>query len=388
MAEPFKNLIGPAVVCDVGHHLQRVWPAFERRAFEQQALHGLDTLEFKARAEHLSQALQNHLPERFEAAADILQASLKSVPPPRFEHDPDRELGTLGTDETGLGGWALWAFGDFTATRAAGRLELLDRAMALLHAITQRFTAEFAIRPFIVAHPEPMWRILRQWQHDPSAHVRRLVSEGSRPRLPWGLRLHTLVKDPSPTLPLLLTLQDDPSEYVRRSVANHLNDIAKDHPEHLVSWLHTHLPEASPARHKLLRHASRHLIKAAHPGVMSAWGLGQALQGQASLRAARTSVRIGEKVTLHFEISAEASSPQSQALEIDYLVHHIKANGATSPKAFKGKRLTLNPGDTVRWDKSHSFVPVSTRRYVEGPHRIELQINGQVMSHTMVNLLR
>ena len=121
---------------------------------------------------------------------------------------------------------------------------------------------------------------------------------------------------------------------------------------------------------------------------MSAWGLGHILQGKASLRADRTSVAIGEKVTLHFEVSADASHPQPQALEVDYLVHHIKANGSTSPKAFKGKRLTLAPGETARWDKLHSFVPVSTRRYVEGPHRIDLQINGQVMSHTDVSLVR
>jgi 3-methyladenine DNA glycosylase AlkC len=119
----------------------------------------------------------------------------------------------------------------------------VPRALRCLHALTQRFTAEFAIRPFIVQHPQRTLATLQRWVHDPSAHVRRLVSEGSRPRLPWGLRLQALVRDPSPTLPLLRALQDDPSAYVRRSVANHLNDIAKDHPALVVA-----LGARAPAR--------------------------------------------------------------------------------------------------------------------------------------------
>ncbi len=117
----------------------------------------------------------------------------------------------------------------------------------MLHAITQRFTAEWAIRPFIVAHPALCFATLERWVDDPSVHVRRLVSEGSRPRLPWGLQLKSLIADPTPTLPLLEALQDDASEYVRRSVANHLNDIAKDHPQLIAQWLERHLPGASPA---------------------------------------------------------------------------------------------------------------------------------------------
>jgi 3-methyladenine DNA glycosylase AlkC len=384
MAEAFKHLIGPAVVKQVAHHLQRVSPTFNAKRFEQLALDGLEGLEFKARAHHLSLALQTTLPERFEEAADILQASLKAVPRPRFEHDPDEDLGTLGTDDTGLGGWALWAFGDFVAQRGMANPE---RSLRALHAITQRFTAEFAIRPFIVQHPDLVFRTLGGWVNDPSAHVRRLVSEGSRPRLPWGLRLQTLVKDPSPTLPLLHALQDDPSEYVRRSVANHLNDIAKDHPDVVANWLAKHLPEAPLPRQRLLRHASRSLIKTGHPGVMQAWGLGQGLLGTARLLASSTSVRIGEKVMLHIELTAQAGHASDQRLEVDYLVHHIKANGSTSPKAFKGKRVVLPSHGRVSWDKSHSFVPVSTRSYFPGEHRIELQVNGQVVAKTEVLLL-
>jgi 3-methyladenine DNA glycosylase AlkC len=381
MAEPFKNLINAQTVQAVAHHLHRVWPAFPAAAFEQQASDGLEALEFKARAEHLSAALQATLPDDFLHAADVLQASLKAVPTPVFDHDPDDELGSLATDDTGLGGWALWAFGDFTARRG---LPHTDRALALLHAITQRFTAEFAIRPFIIAQPERVFATLQQWQHDPSAHVRRLVSEGSRPRLPWGLRLQQLVKDPRPTLPWLYQLQDDPSGYVRRSVANHLNDIAKDHPHLLVDWLGEHLPNASVQRQRLLRHASRSLIKAGHIGALAAWGVGEAFKGLVTMSVTPTKARIGESVKLQVQLRSHAR--HTQALEMDLRVHHIKAHGGSSPKTFKGKRLQLAAGVALDWSRSLSFAPVSTRQLYPGAHRIELLINGQTVAEATVLL--
>jgi 3-methyladenine DNA glycosylase AlkC len=381
MAEAFKNLIGEAVVRDVGHHLQRVWPGFARQRFESLALAGLEALAFKARAEHLASALQQTLPSDFDQAASLLQASLKPVPTARHEDDPDKALGTLGTDATGLGGWALWAFGEYVVREGMAHPE---RALQALHAITQRFTAEFAIRPFLAQHPQQVLATLSQWQHDPSAHVRRLVSEGSRPRLPWGLRLQALVQDPSPTLPLLHTLQDDPSEYVRRSVANHLNDIAKDHPDVIVQWLQQHLPDAPPARVKLLRHASRTLIKAGHPGVLHAWGLGQAFRGQTRLMLQAERVRVGE--SLPFEVHLHAAPGPTQTLELDYRIHHVKANGQTSPKTFKGKRLQLTAAAPLQWTKQHSFKPISTRRYHPGRHEIEVVLNGQSVATAAFDL--
>jgi len=381
MAEPFKNLINADVVRRAGHHLQRAWPDFDQRRFEQLAITGLDVLEFKARAQHLSLALERTLPTDFHQAADVLQASLKAVPKPRADHDPDKELGALTTDDTGLAGWALWAFGEYVARHG---IEHPERALQALHAITQRFTAEFAIRPFMVRHPKLTLATLSRWVNDPSAHVRRLVSEGSRPRLPWGLRLQALVQDPSPTLPLLLKLQDDPSEYVRRSVANHLNDIAKDHPHLIVDWLQSHLPEAPDTRRKLLRHACRTLIKDGHAGVLRAWGLGEAFEGQLVLNLGARKVSVGEALPL--QVTLTSGSTRTQTLEMDYRVHHVKANGDTSAKTFKGKRLTLAAGERLVWLKQHPLKPVSTRRYYPGRHHIELLLNGQVVASDKFDL--
>jgi 3-methyladenine DNA glycosylase AlkC len=253
-----------------------------------------------------------------------------------------------------------------------------ERALAALHALTQRSTAEFAIRPFIVAHPQLSFATLMAWTRDPSAHVRRLVSEGSRPRLPWGLQLKALIADPSPTLPLLHALQDDTSPYVRRSVANHLNDIARDNPAVFTHWLAQHLPEASAERRALLKHASRTLIKRGHAPVLKAWGLGQRYRGEAQLLIQPRQVELGGAVVLELTLHSSAARPQP--LVIDYVVHHVKGDGGTSPKVFKGWALTLPAHGRQVLAKTHSLKPVTTRRYIAGRHLVEIQVNGTVVS--------
>ncbi|HOF32288.1 MAG TPA: DNA alkylation repair protein, partial [Burkholderiaceae bacterium] len=294
MAEPFKNLIHAGTVAQAGQHLRRVWPAFDRARFESLATTGLETLELKARAMLLADALEATLPEDFAQATDVIEASL--APPMALDGRGEPMSLSPAERESGISGWAVWSLGEFVVRR--GMIDV-PRALRCLHALTQRFSAEFAIRPFIAQHPQPTLATLTQWVHDPSVHVRRLVSEGSRPRLPWGQRLQLLVRDPAPTLPLLRALQDDPSAYVRRSVANHLNDIAKDHPELVAQWVHDHRVDASAQRCALLRHASRTLIKQGHAPTLAAWGLGQPLRGQAELALSASRVAIGDTLGLH-----------------------------------------------------------------------------------------
>jgi 3-methyladenine DNA glycosylase AlkC len=278
-----------------------------------------------------------------------------------------------GTD--GLSGWAVWPLADYVATRG---LADPQRALATLRALTQRFTAEWSIRPFIEQHPELAFNTLMQWTSDPSPHVRRLASEGSRPRLPWGAQLKGLIADPSPTLPLLAALQDDPSPYVRRSVANHLNDIAKDHPALLAQWLEQHLVAAPAERRALLKHASRTLIKKGDAPVLKAWGLGQRFKGNVALNLSGRSVAIGDTLTL--TATLQSTSARTQKLVIDYAVHHVKANGQTTPKVFKGWALELAPHETRVLNKRHSLRLITTRQYHAGRHHIDIRVNGETLA--------
>ncbi len=359
--EPFKNLLNAPGVQAAASRLHAAWPDFDAPRFVQQACSGLDALEMKARALQICAALETTLPADLPAAAAVLQRSLEG--------------------EDALEGWILWPVGEFIARRG---LHEPERALALLHTMTQRFTAEFAIRPFIVHHPELSFATLARWALDPSEAVRRLCSEGSRPRLPWGLRLKALVDDPAPTLPLLLALQDDPSETVRRSVANHLNDIAKDHPELVADWLEAHLPGAPKERRALLRHASRTLIKQGDRRVLAAWGLGRPLRGSAALAIAPARIVLGDSVTLTLVLTS--TSPQPQLLAIDYAVHHVKADGLTRPKVFKGWAVTLPPRGTLTLSKRHAVRPITTRRYHAGRHAVDVQVNGRGMASAAFTL--
>ena len=374
MAEPFKNFLNAEIVGWLRRHFTRAWPGFGGARFQTLALDGLESMELKARAQHLCAALEATLPADFATAADLIEASLLPV-------RRDEELGELRTSEAGLAGWALWPVTEFVARRG---LASPERALACLHALTQRFTAEWAIRPFIVAHPELSFATLQRWLDDPSPHVRRLVSEGSRPRLPWGLQLKGLIADPSPTLPLLAALQDDESEYVRRSVANHLNDIAKDHPAIVADWVERHLPDASAERRALLKHASRTLIKQGDARILKAWGLGKRFAGEASLALSPKRVQLGESLTMTLVLHSTAK--RTQKLVIDYAVHHVKASGERTPKVFKGWAFELAAGESRTLVKRHSMREVTTRRYHAGRHAIDLRINGEVLTEAEFDL--
>ena len=370
--EPFKNLLNAAGVRAAAGHLHAAWPGFDRPTFVHRATQDLDALELKARAMQIADALETTLPADFEAACRLIEAALAPAVDPGEAPPPE---------SAGLRGWMVWPLGEFVARRGLAEPE---RALVALHALTQRSTAEFAIRPLIVAHPAFVFATLRHWTRDPSAHVRRLASEGSRPRLPWGLRLHALVANPSPTLPLLAALQDDPSEYVRRSVANHLNDITKDHPDIVVAWVREFLPGASPERRALLKHASRTLIKQGHAEMLALWGAGDRFEGNARLALSTRRIVVGESTVL--QLTLRSRSAQAQRLLIDYAVHHVKANGSTSAKIFKGWSLTLAPGELRRLSKSHSLRAVTTRRYHAGRHLVDVRINGQAVAQAGFSL--
>jgi 3-methyladenine DNA glycosylase AlkC len=226
VAAPLKDSYGPEVPAAIADMIVGADPSFPRAAFLRDALAGYEDLELMARGRHIAAALARHLPADYERAVGTLVASLGPA---------------LGDPETASAGMAPFLYLPhvvFVAERGLGHFEA---SMAAQHAITQRFSCELSIRAYIEAEQERTMARLAEWTRDPSVHVRRLVSEGTRPRLPWAPRLRRFMEDPSPVLPLLEALRDDPSGYVRRSVANNLNDIAKDHPQLVVEvagrWL-------------------------------------------------------------------------------------------------------------------------------------------------------
>jgi 3-methyladenine DNA glycosylase AlkC len=245
--------------------------------------------------------------------------------------------------------------------------------------MTRCFTAEFALRPFLKTQPEKTLKQLHAWCRHPDEHVRRLVSEGSRPLLPWGGNLPHLLEPPHPTLELLEKLHRDPSDYVRLSVSNHLNDFSKHHPEvvvaTLVRWKSTHPDD--PRLAKLARHACRTLLKSGHPGALELHGYGSAgsLELELSMLG-QTCVKLGG----HLEYRVVIRNPTRRPLKVmfDYAIHHRKSNGTLSPKVFKGRVRELAAG--ARWEivGRHPLRPITTRVYHAGRHAFEPRLNGRV----------
>ena len=374
MAEPFKHRIDAAMARLLATRLAAVLPGFPARRFERACVDGLGPLALKQRVARFAEALAATLPADFAAACAALEATLA---PARLDED----LAALAPGPDGLAGWVCWPMADFVAQRG---LAQPDRALAALHALTQRFTAEFALRPFLVAHETLTLRTLARWVTDPSPHVRRLVSEGSRPRLPWGMALPRLCADPSPTLPLLRALQDDASGYVRRSVANHLNDIAKDHADVVVDWLAAHLPDAPPARRALLHRASRTLVKRGHRGALAAWGVDAPFCGAVAFAVAPQRVAIGGAMDLPVERRAAAGGGP-QRLVVDYVVRR-DGSASKQPKVWKGWTVELAPGAVRPLRKRHSWRPTTVRVDRPGRHVVELRINGAAVAHAAFTL--
>ena len=246
------DLLDQEAIDCLAHNISLVYPTFDGKAFQGTARNGLKPLSILQRGHHLARALREHLPECYNDAVHIL---VQSLTPPQTD-----------TEDLGLGVFFYLPHVSFVATYGLdpthnGGHDPFEISMRAQYELTRRFSAEFSIRPFLIRWPERTLAHLMKWTDDPDPHVRRLCSEGTRPRLPWAMRIPAFIKDPRPVLPILESLKDDPDLYVRRSVANHLGDIAKDHPRLAFELCEQWLEGASKERKWLLRHAVRHPAK-------------------------------------------------------------------------------------------------------------------------------
>ena len=360
--EPFKTFFSPGLVRTMAGHLARQLPGLDAARFAAPILAALEPLELKARAQLIADHLHAALPLDPADRAHILLALL---------HPDPLDHANQPADGLGLCGWSI-----LPLTMVVGQHGLadFDRSMELLRKMTMRFSSEFGIRHFLLADQARALAILADWLDDPNRHVRRLISEGTRPRLPWAMQLPDLMRAPAPVLPLLERLRDDPEPYVRRSVANHLNDISKDHPALVTRLAGEWLQGAPDLRQAMLRHACRSLIKAGDPQTLAHFGSHRPRIGPVVPTLSSDRLMIGQTLGIIAEIRSTA--PADQQLMIDYIVHFLKANGKQSPKVFKGLRVTLAPAETRQIRLNHRLRPVTTRRHYAGAHAVGLRING------------
>jgi 3-methyladenine DNA glycosylase AlkC len=361
MADALKTFFSPALVRRLAADIGRVHPRFPAAAFIEDACAGLESRELVDRGRHIARALAAHLPPEYPRAIGVLLRSLGPV------HATDELVGV------GMAPFFYLPHTIFVAERGLGHFDLSMRAQVEL---TRRFSAEASIRPYIARDPERAFRYLRRWAGHADAHVRRLVSEGTRLRLPWAGRVAWLDAHPERVLELLERLKDDPTTLVRRSVANNLNDLGKLRPDLLLRTCAAWLQGASPERRALVEHALRSAVKRGEPGALKLLGYGKrAAVAIERVRFEPRRVAIGDRVQVSFVLRSRSAAPQD--LLVDLAVHFVKASGRAAPRVFKLKRVVLPGRGQLALQTRISLAVHTTRVPRPGPHAVDVLVNGQ-----------
>ena len=349
MAERLKDMFFTnQFITDLGEAIQGEYPEFDRARFSGLIYtNDWEDKELKQRMRHITESMSAALPSDYPSALNIL----KSIAP-RFE------------------GFDVMIFPDFVEVYGLDHWEL---SMPALSFFTTLCSSEFAIRPFLASNPQRAIEYMYKWAEDDNFHVRRLASEGCRPRLPWAMALPGFKKDPALILPILETLKDDPNEYVRRSVANNLNDISKDHPSVVLDICERWIGH-NDSRDWIVKRACRTLLKEGNTRALILFGFGDPANiYSGEIVFDKPSLAIGDD--LRFSFTLENRENKAKLVRLEYAVDFVKASGKTSRKIFQIREGDFKPGNHPV-SRKHSFKDLSTRKHYPGSHRFTVIING------------
>ena len=367
MAEPLKNMYDRPFLEAFAGKVKPVYPAFDSETFVSNCMgDGWESLELKERIRRISVMLGRHLPGDYNAAIAVLLA--------------------VSTECTGF---AYLFFPDFVEVFGTED-EHWSLSMKALEAFTPKSSAEFAVRPFLLRDPNRMMAQMTEWARHPDEHVRRLASEGCRPRLPWGQSLPVFKRDPGPVLALLEILKADSSLYVRKSVANNLNDIAKDHPLTVIETARR-WKGFNPHTDWIIRHGCRTLVRKAVPEALGLFGYageepgdGGPLIAEAQLAVSPAAVEIGGECELTYRIRVR--NGEAAKIRIEYGIDFVKSGGKSSRKLFLLSDKQVSGGAGLTGKRKHRWADLTTRRHYPGVHRIVLVVNGREVAETSMML--
>ncbi len=356
MAEPLKHMYSPRFYERFSLILKDCLAEFDTIEFQKRIFsENWDDKELKDRMRHTAIVLHDFFPKDFSKAI----ACIKQC------------IALLRKNKISENGFEFMFFPDYIELYGQNHFDLSMKAM---REITTFTSCEFAVRPFIIQDQGKSLAIIEAWSLDENEHVRRLASEGSRPRLPWAMALPALKADPRPLKPILENLKNDPSEYVRRSVANNLNDISKDHPDYAIEifkdWIGTDLQ-----RDKLVKHGARTLLKKGDVRALTLFGLGPNPEVKVGkVKIITPIVKIGESLAFQFNLVNESNQPA--LLRVEYAIYYKRNNGDQSKKVFKisEKKYPANSETTIQ--RKQSFKLISTRRYYKGKQGLSIIVNG------------
>lgn len=360
MAEELRAIFDHGFIDDLSKKVKDAYPSFQNEKFTEMVYAGdWNELSLKQRVRRISECFHATLGVEYKAVIDIL----KEVAP-NYQGNLSGIIFPDYVEVYGLHDW--------------------ETSIEALEYFTQFSSSEFAVRPFVVLSESKMMEQFLIWSKHPNEHVRRLASEGSRPRLPWGMALKSLKKDPSLILPILENLKEDPSLYVRKSVANNLNDISKDHPD-ITLALAKRWYGNKEITDWIVKKALRTLLKKGNVEALELFGLGRLEHIKASNLEVTESVSIGDSCFFTFTLESTDGAPRK--LRVEYVIDFVKANGKHSPKQFQISESTILPGETRHYTKVHSFKDLSTRKHYQGVHFVSIVVNGEVKIKRAFNVI-
>lgn len=333
-----------------------VIPSIDKKAFIKKIFDkDFKNKEWKDRMKHTTKVLHEYMPAEFSKAAKLIDQLIARLRKEKFE------------------GYSI-AFMFLPDYIEAYGLDDFTNSVKAMETVTQFISCEFAVRPFLLKYKQKMIDQMLAWSLHESYHVRRFASEGSRPRLPWAMAIPELKKDPSAILPILENLKSDPSEWVRRSVANNLNDIAKDHPD-IVLEIAARWKGISKETDAIIKHGSRTLLKAGHTHILKHYGLDSKEVFVTGFKILTPEIQVGDAVSFSFTLESKATQPQT--IRLEYGMYYNKANGQLAKKVFKISERIYAPRERVSIQKKQSFRPITTRTFYPGLHKVSIIANGE-----------
>jgi 3-methyladenine DNA glycosylase AlkC len=351
-----KDLYSPGFYNKLSDSLKEVLPSFNKSRFIKQIFtDDFSDKELKARMRHTSEVLFQFMPSDYKQTVGII---LKLI----------RYLKSKGINDGGLEDMFI---PDYIEVYGIDHFEI---SMKAFETITQFVSCEFAVRPFFIKYGDRMVNQMILWSMHKNDKVRRLSSEGSRPRLPWAMAIPALKKDPSPILPILENLKNDPSESVRRSVANNINDIAKDHPD-IVMKLARNWKGISKETDAIIKHGSRTLLKKGHADILNHYGLKSKNILVSDFKIDNPIVKTGGHVSFSFLISNE--DKKEQIVRLEYGLYYNKANNQLARKVFKISEKKYKAGAKIEISRKQSFRKITTRVFYPGKHQLSVIVNGE-----------
>lgn len=342
---------------DLTSAIKTVYPTFKTKAFLKAVVNDeWQHKELKQKTAHLANTLKSYLPDNFPDAVQILMDTIV----------------LLKNNKNTQGSFGYIAIAEYIEKFGLTHYKESVKAMEV---ITTFISCEFAVRPFIIRYEDRMMKQMIKWSKHTDAKVRRLSSEGCRPRLPWGIALKSFKKDPAPIMPILENLKSDEDVWVRKSVANNLNDISKDNPELAIDVFEEWIGD-NEYTDWVVKHAARTLLKAGNKEVMSLFGLNDVDHIKVEdFKIGTGKVKNGED--LHFSFSLFNEGAEPTVVRIEYGMYYLRANGKHSKKVFKISERSYDPGKKYDIVRKQSFRPITTRVYYPGLHKVSIILNGE-----------